>query len=189
MRTWQEIAASKLAAKRACYSKFAVDISGTVPDSQTNVMGVPASCGKLTPKELEITETLATKLVSLLASGTLSAVDVVTAFSKRALIADQVTNCLTEVFIDRALSDAAELDAHLARTGTPVGPLHGLPVSLKEQFSIKGIDTSMGYSAWADKPAEEDSVLVKCLKKAGAVLYVREFEAIFLPSVLTTFFG
>ena len=41
-------------------------------------------------------------------------------------------NCLTEVFIDRALKRAAELDEHLKTTGTVVGPLHGnvaLPIS------------------------------------------------------------
>lgn len=53
-------------------------------------------------------------------------------------------NCLTEVFIDRALRRAAELDAHLKEHGTVVGPLHGLPISLKDQFPVKGIETTMG---------------------------------------------
>jgi hypothetical protein len=41
------------------------------------------------------------------------------------------TNCLTEIFIDRALERARELDEVLGRTGKIVGPLHGLPISLK----------------------------------------------------------
>lgn len=53
-------------------------------------------------------------------------------------------NCLTEVFIDRALERAAGLDAHLKEHGTVVGPLHGLPISLKDQFPVKGIETTMG---------------------------------------------
>lgn len=36
-----------------------------------------------------------------------------------------------------ALKRAAELDAHLVKTGKVVGPLHGLPISLKDQFRIK----------------------------------------------------
>lgn len=57
------------------------------------------------------------------------------------------TNCLTEIFIDRALERAAWLDEQLKSTGKVVGPLHGLPVSLKDQVRIKGIETIMG--AWA----------------------------------------
>jgi Asp-tRNA(Asn)/Glu-tRNA(Gln) amidotransferase A subunit family amidase len=54
------------------------------------------------------------------------------------------TNCLTEIFIDRALERAAWLDEQLKSTGKVVGPLHGLPVSLKDQIRIKGLETVMG---------------------------------------------
>jgi len=54
------------------------------------------------------------------------------------------TNCLTEIFVERALARAAELDEYLENTGKPVGPLHGLPVSLKDQISIKDLETTMG---------------------------------------------
>jgi amidase len=56
------------------------------------------------------------------------------------------TNCLTEIFFDRAVMRAQELDEYLKRTGKPVGPLHGLPISLKDQFDIVGIDSTMGMS-------------------------------------------
>ena len=45
------------------------------------------------------------------------------------------TNCLTEIFVDRALERARELDEMLSRTGKIVGPLHGLPISLKGRIS------------------------------------------------------
>src|SRR6267154_4774164 len=51
------------------------------------------------------------------------------------------TNCLTEIFVDRALERAAWLDEQLKSTGKIVGPLHGLPVSLKDQIRIKGLET------------------------------------------------
>lgn len=53
-------------------------------------------------------------------------------------------NCLTEIFIDKALERAALLDEQLKKTGKPVGPLHGLPVSLKDQIRLTGLETSMG---------------------------------------------
>lgn len=39
---------------------------------------------------------------------------------------------------------AEEVDRHLAETGEPIGPLHGLPISLKDQFTMKGLETIMG---------------------------------------------
>jgi Asp-tRNA(Asn)/Glu-tRNA(Gln) amidotransferase A subunit family amidase len=60
------------------------------------------------------------------------------------------TNCLTEIFVDSALARAAEVDEHLKTTGTVMGPLHGLPVSLKDQVAIKGLETVMGASAWTE---------------------------------------
>jgi amidase len=96
---------------------------------------------------------------------------------------------LTEIFIDRALKRAAELDEHFRTTGKTVGPLHGLPVSLKDQLAIEGLETTMGksgrwgvfflflihvgYVAWIGQYAERNAVLVDILLEAGAVPFVR----------------
>lgn len=53
-------------------------------------------------------------------------------------------NCLTEIFVEHALQRASGLDEHLSKTGKVVGPLHGLPVSLKDQLAMKGLETVMG---------------------------------------------
>lgn len=53
-------------------------------------------------------------------------------------------NCLTEIFVEKSLARAKELDARLKATGKVVGPLHGLPISLKDQVSVKGLETTMG---------------------------------------------
>ena len=42
------------------------------------------------------------------------------------------------------------MDEYFSKHGTTIGPLHGLPVSLKDQFHIKQVDTSMGYIGWLD---------------------------------------
>lgn len=54
-------------------------------------------------------------------------------------------NCLLETFFDAAIEDAKKLDAYFAEHGVPAGPLHGLPISLKDQFHVRGVETSMGY--------------------------------------------
>jgi len=53
-------------------------------------------------------------------------------------------NCLTEIFLNRALARAAELDDYLKRTGKVVGSLHGLPISLEDQLFVKGLENTMG---------------------------------------------
>jgi Asp-tRNA(Asn)/Glu-tRNA(Gln) amidotransferase A subunit family amidase len=98
---------------------------------------------------------------------------ILTNTTQRAAIAHQLTNCLTEVFFDNALKRASELDAHLASGKTPIGPLHGVPVSLKDTFKIRGYDASIGLAALCFKPATENSVLVDCLLNSGAVLYCK----------------
>jgi len=51
-------------------------------------------------------------------------------------------------FFDQALERAKELDAYRVKSGKIVGPLHGLPLSLKYQFHVKGVDTAIGYVGW-----------------------------------------
>jgi amidase len=130
--------------------------------------------GILTARELEITETTsAPALLSQLASGTLSAVDVTTAFCKRAALSHQLIKCCTEMFFTEALETARRLDQYLAENGKPIGPLHGLPISMKDNFQIKGQDTTIGWVSEIGKPATESDLLVRCLEKQGAVMYVK----------------
>ena len=51
---------------------------------------------------------------------------------------------MTEIFVEKALARAAEVDEYLKKTGKVIGPLHGLPISLKDQLRIKGLETTMG---------------------------------------------
>ena len=79
-----------------------------------------------------------------------------------------------EIFFDAALSDARAADAYLATHGKPMGPLHGLPISLKDQMHVKGVPTSMGYIGWLDLPPHpRESLMVTTLRSLGAILYVK----------------
>lgn len=82
-------------------------------------------------------------------------------------------NCLTIIFFDEALERARELDEIFAKTKKPVGAYHGLPFSIKDHFDIKGKVSSCCYVAWADAVAEEDELLVKMIRDAGAVFYCK----------------
>lgn len=80
---------------------------------------------------------------------------------------------MTEIFIEKALARAAEVDEYLKKTGKVIGPLHGLPVSLKDQLNIKGVETSMGYVSWIGQYAQRNSVLTDILESVGAVPFVK----------------
>jgi Asp-tRNA(Asn)/Glu-tRNA(Gln) amidotransferase A subunit family amidase len=80
---------------------------------------------------------------------------------------------LTEPLFSRALQRARDLDEHRQRTGTPVGPLHGLPVSVKDTFCVEGVDSSIGLSALAFKPASANAALVDLLQSLGAVVIAK----------------
>ncbi len=130
--------------------------------------------GVLSEEELGITEiTDAALLLRKIANGSLPAVSVTKAFCKRAAIAQQLVRCCTEMFFDEAIESAERLDEHFRKTGRTVGPLHGLPVSLKDGFEVKGQDATLGWVSEIGKPSDFDAPLVEVLRKQGAVLYVK----------------
>lgn len=89
------------------------------------------------------------------------------------MLTPKKTNAITEVVFEDALKQARELDAHLKATGELRGPLHGIPITLKDQFNIKGIDSTLGYVGRCFQPASEDAILVQILKGMGAVIIAK----------------
>ena len=94
-------------------------------------------------------------------------------------------NCLHEVHevpSEAAIQDTKKLDDYFAEHKKPIGPLHGLPVSLKGQFHVKSIETTMGYVGWVGtfqgkkntgKEKAFESEMVRELRNLGAVLYCK----------------
>ncbi|KAL3463862.1 amidase signature domain-containing protein [Aspergillus heterothallicus] len=118
------------------------------------------------------------ELVAGMKDGVLTAVDVVTAFCKRAAYAHQLSNLLLEIRFDEAMERAQELDAYYQEHKRLIGPLHGIPLTLKDQFHIKGLDTSMGFIGWigtfegakgTGKERKVESELIRELNILGAV--------------------
>ncbi|GAA5965928.1 hypothetical protein JCM8115_000750 [Rhodotorula mucilaginosa] len=145
-----------------------------VSQAGDDVTGIAEQSGILSARELEITELDEVKeLAERIANKTYTAEEVAVAFSKRAAIAQQLTNCLTEIFFQDAIKHAKELDGILAKTGKPVGPLHGVPISLKDQFDIAGTELTQGYVAYLGRISERDSALAALLRDSGAVFHCR----------------
>ncbi|KAI1070410.1 hypothetical protein LB507_010236 [Fusarium sp. FIESC RH6] len=148
-----------------------------LPSPETlNVSTFIEECGFFSTRELQITSSSATSLVEQMASGSLTAVETVTPFLKRAHVGHQLCNFATEFMTSEALKDAADLDAHFNATGKVKGPLHGLPISTKEHIGHKGRIAHSAYIALIDNVVEEDALIVQYCKQAGAVFHVRTNE-------------
>lgn len=175
---WEVLASNKRAELEA---KIPADwrllpqyLTGTA-DSDINVLDVPRRCGVLSLEEIEITEKYSAALLAqAVQSGALKARSVATAFCKRAAVAQQLTCCLTETFFDDAIKRGEWLDKVLLESGKPVGPLHGVPVSIKECFNYRGVQSSLGTVSFLGRPVEEEnSYLVDVLLGLGAILYCK----------------
>ncbi|KAH7075399.1 acetamidase [Paraphoma chrysanthemicola] len=171
MTDWQSRAADKRS-RIASSIPSEWNIPSTIPDDKAT-FDYPSTSGVLSAQELELTGLSATELVQKLSKGEVKSVDITLAFCKRAAVAQVLTNCVHEFFPESALKQAKDLDDYFEKNGKVVGPLHGLPISLKDQLRVKGLETSMGYVSWLGKYDEEDSVLTALLRKAGAVFYVK----------------
>jgi len=170
---WKAIAQHKRA-ERQSRIPSAWLLSNPPSPSTLDVLSIPRISGILTSHELSITENFdATSLADAIRSHKLTAEEVTIAFCKRAAIAQQVCNCLTEIFFEDAIERAKFLDSEYARTGKTLGPMHGVPVSLKDTFEVKGYDASIGIASLTEKPSKKNALLVDILLENGAVLYCK----------------
>ncbi|KAI2773959.1 amidase [Daldinia loculata] len=173
--TWQDVAADRQRHRDATIA----EVSPPVPEVRQeeiplNTTGIPKKL--LTEQEIEITNTDVENLAKRITSGEWSSVAVINAFLRRAGLAQKLTNSITELLPKRALSKAAELDQYLAANKKPIGPLHGVPISVKEHIAIKGEDLNAGFVGWVGRVAEEDALIVQYLESAGAVIFARTTE-------------
>lgn len=174
--TYKQIARKKVALRNAKFIKEWLVSENVLPnESIKDVTKFIEKNKLLTDKEMTITEANAKVILDNIKTKKWRALEVVEAFGKRATIAHQLTNCLSEVFFEEGLETARKLDEYQDTTGKLKGPLHGLPVSLKDNFNVKGHPTTVGMVHYSFNPQqmESDSVLVAMLRKLGAVLYVK----------------
>jgi len=108
-------------------------------------------------------------LTSRLKAGSLTATSVLNAYQEAALDVHLKTNAVV-CFVDGAEEQAKMLDS------LPVaerGPLHGIPVSVKECYDIAGTYSTAGMTMFARNMAENDSPVVQLVKKLGGVPFCK----------------
>lgn len=110
----------------------------------------------------------ASDLTRLIAGGTTTVAEAVEASLERIERRNPGVNAFSVVLAAQARADAADLDARRA-AGEPVGPLHGVPVAIKEEIDVAGCVTTFGGRG-NSTPAAEDGEVVRRLRQAGAVI-------------------
>lgn len=111
----------------------------------------------------------ATELAQAIRARQVSSVEVTQHFYERIERLDSRLNSYLALCPEQALADARAADDAVAR-GWALGPLHGIPISIKDLEMSKGIPTTMGSALFRDRIPEIDSVVVERVKAAGAVV-------------------
>jgi aspartyl-tRNA(Asn)/glutamyl-tRNA(Gln) amidotransferase subunit A len=111
----------------------------------------------------------ATALVGLLRRGELSPVELLNAFLDRIDRIDPKVNAYCTVDRAGALDAAKRAEAELMND-VPVGPLHGIPIAVKDLLFTRGLRTTGGSSAYRDFVPDSDDVAVERARSAGAVI-------------------
>jgi amidase len=112
----------------------------------------------------------ATTLVRALRQRKVSAVELLEAYLGRV---DRVNPLLNAVVVQdrRAARAQARMADEEASRGAWRGPLHGLPMTVKEAFDLKGHSTTIGYPSMVGNIATQDALAVQRLKAAGAIVF------------------
>jgi Asp-tRNA(Asn)/Glu-tRNA(Gln) amidotransferase A subunit family amidase len=111
----------------------------------------------------------ATELAEFIRKREVSPIEAVEAYLERIESLNGKLNAFLTVCRDEALEAAQEAEQALSR-GNYLGPMHGIPVAVKDQVYTKGIRTTLGSPVFADFVPDEDATVIAKLKAAGAIL-------------------
>jgi len=134
----------------------------------------------------DICEQPATWLASEIRAGRIAATDAVEAYLDRIDAEDDDLNSYITVIAESARDAAREADAVINR-GETVGPLHGVPIALKDLGAMKeGVRHTFGSTLFADYEASRTSVIVDRLEAAGAIVLGKTNTSELGHSAITT---
>lgn len=107
------------------------------------------------------------QLIAKLRSDEITPLQVLRAYQSKALEVNKQLNCLIEPIIE------ASEQANAVEQSKEKGPLYGIPISVKDNYGLKGYDSTVGCAKFINSPCAEDAVLVQILKMQGAIPFVK----------------
>lgn len=146
-------------------------ISRFVPLARGIFFAALAASLSATPKKFEVMETTIDEVHTAMKAGTLTSHQLVQLYLDRIAAYDQKGPAINNVIClnPEALAEADKLDAAFAKSGF-VGPLHGVPILVKDEIDAAGMATTLGTKVFKDYRPPQDAFLVAQLKKAGAII-------------------
>jgi amidase len=143
---------------------------------QAAVVVAALCCGALSHVQpaasFHIVETSVGQVHAAYKSGALTAHQLVQAYLDRINAYDKkgpTINCIITIN-PHALEEADALDAAFKRSGTFVGPMHGIPIVVKDEIDTAGMPTTEGTLVFKDYRPTQDAFVVERLRKAGAIM-------------------
>ncbi len=137
--------------------------------------GAQNAAAQTSVKPFDLDEATISDVHAAYKSGALTSVKLVQAYLERIRACDQAGPKLNVVIFlnPRALEEAAALDEHFRRTGKFVGPLHGIPVLLKDNVNTKDMPTTGGSLSLAGYTPATDAAITQKLRSAGAIILAK----------------
>jgi amidase len=111
----------------------------------------------------------ATWMARALRAREVSCVELLDAHAERFEARHEAINAIVLPRFEAAREEASAADAAIAR-GEPLGPLHGVPFTVKEVIGVAGMPTTNGSLLLADQVASSDAEVVRRMRRAGAIL-------------------
>ena len=114
----------------------------------------------------------AVELLDLLRRGEVSSRELLSVYLERVERINPTVNAIVTLDAERALVSAGRADDARAH-GEDWGPLHGLPITVKDVFETAGLRTTAGAPELSDHVPETDAALVARLRRAGAIIFAK----------------
>ncbi|ODQ65583.1 amidase signature enzyme [Nadsonia fulvescens var. elongata DSM 6958] len=140
-------------------------VQGKQQEREERIKALPEYNEPLTVEEFQVLAKPAYQVIGEIQKGETTPRKVLDAYGKQALNAQRENNCLTEIMIRDAETFADKIDTSL--------PLAGFPISLKDTCNVEGYDSCIGYAKKCFQPAQQDGNLVRLLRDAGGVPFVK----------------
>ncbi len=145
---------------------------GTGQSTDDNVNHPDTEVGDLAPGSLTANELTAVAASQAIANGRLSAEALLESCLDQIDRVDPSVNALVVRATDRARSEAQRADEMVA-AGEPLGPLHGLPVAIKDLQATEGIPTTLGSQDFAEHIPSADAGIVARIRAAGGIIVAK----------------
>ncbi len=128
----------------------------------------PSSSALSSQEGATVTSLSASELARRIAASRLSSQEVVEAHIRRIEVVNPRLNAVVVPLFEQARAEASRAD-RMREQGTLLGPLHGVPITLKEQYMVSGTPTTVGLMSYRSQPMQHEGPLVKRLRQVGAI--------------------